>query len=467
MASTRAAKIRFISTSVRRSNPQLVAGSCSRILLVAILSIGMPPPAARAGEAEAPAPPAVASADVIREIRFVGNNTTRPQIFLQEMKIQVGDPVDRDRIELSRQAIMDLGLYKSVEARIIPGDDGSVLEIIVKEKYYILPIPKADYNEDTHRVAFGAQLRLDNLRGLNQQLKVTYEPDSADDPNLKTTTSSLQYVYPRVLGSHTDLDMNMSRTYTPAEETVNGNVSVYEIQGSYANLNVSRWIVRDSPTVGWRAGTGLVWNKRVVDVYQGERPELREGTGVGVVLSVTRTEVRDLLFSRSGREYGYAGEYGAPFLGSDSDYVRHLVFFRSYTPVLNRPHRNLNVQLQLGMATEPVFGSPAFTLGGSRSLRGYPRASVAGNAFVLANVEYLTPLFDRNELRGVLFADVGNAYPSNSELDFSGLKTSLGVGMRWKLKSFVNIDMRIDCAYAFNVDSGRSYECHAGTRESF
>ncbi|HEX9628186.1 MAG TPA: BamA/TamA family outer membrane protein [Acidiferrobacterales bacterium] len=432
-----------------------------------VLSVALLPSAGLAEAPATPAPPSAAPAGVIRDIRFVGNNTTRPQIFLQEMKIRVGDPVDPDKIERSRQAIMDLGLYKSVEARLIPEADGSVLEIAVKEKYFILPIPKADYNEDTHRVAFGAQLRLDNLRGLNQQLKLTYEPDSADNPDLETTTSRLEYVYPRVRGSQVDLDMNLARTVTPVEADVNGVPSTYETQGSYAHLMVSRWFARESPTIGWLVGTGLVWQKQVVDVYQGERPEIREATGVGVLLRIQRSEVRDLLFSRSGREYGYTGEYGAPFLGSDSDYVRHVIFYRSYMPVLDRPHRSVHVQLQLGMATEPVFGSPAFTLGGARSLRGYPRASVMGNAFVLANVEYLTPLFDRNELRGVLFADIGNAYPSNSELDFSGLKSSIGVGMRWKLKSFVNIDLRIDCGYALNAGSDRNYECHAGTRESF
>ncbi len=115
---------------------------------------------ASAWAAEAPA--------TISEIRFVGNKTTKPEILLQEMLVRVGDPADPVRIEQSRQAIMDLGLFKSVRADLLAAPAGPVLQIRVKEKYYYLVIPKLNRSEDG--VGLGAQLRLDNIAGLNQQL---------------------------------------------------------------------------------------------------------------------------------------------------------------------------------------------------------------------------------------------------------------------------------------------------------
>jgi len=108
------------------------------------------------------------TAETISEIRFLGNDTTRPEIMLQEMLVRVGEPVDPARIEQSRQAIMDLELFKSVKAELLAAPPGPVLQITVDEKIYFLPIPKLNRSDDG--VGYGAQLRFDNLAGLNQKL---------------------------------------------------------------------------------------------------------------------------------------------------------------------------------------------------------------------------------------------------------------------------------------------------------
>ena len=46
---------------------------------------------------------------IIVDIVFQGNKVTRPQ----EMLLSKGDPADPEKVELSRQAIMDLNLFKS------------------------------------------------------------------------------------------------------------------------------------------------------------------------------------------------------------------------------------------------------------------------------------------------------------------------------------------------------------------
>ncbi|MEK7758886.1 MAG: POTRA domain-containing protein, partial [Pseudomonadota bacterium] len=128
-----------------------MAGSGRRLkLLLCLISVTLPLPLAAQNDVEKldRLPAIAASSAVIARIEFAGNRVTQPQILLQEMLVKEGDSADPALIERSRQAIMDLGLFTSVLAVVEPGDDGSVLRILVKEKYYILPVPKLNRDED-------------------------------------------------------------------------------------------------------------------------------------------------------------------------------------------------------------------------------------------------------------------------------------------------------------------------------
>ena len=171
-------------------------------------------------------PPAPAM-PTIGEIRFVGNKITRPEIFLQAMLVKVGDPANPEMIERSRQAIMDLSLFKSVTAGLLQEEGRTVLLITVKEKYYTLPIPKLNRDADNN-FTLGAQLRMDNLAGLNQRLKITYETEKVDTSDDLTTTSRLEYAYPRVRGTPYDIEFNVARTRLPSDTLVDGPPPIYE-----------------------------------------------------------------------------------------------------------------------------------------------------------------------------------------------------------------------------------------------
>ena len=78
-----------------------------------------------------------------------GNEKTRAGVITQEMVLQVGDRYDKQAIEKSSQAIMDLGLFRRVN--IVEEPDGNNVRLIVqlKEKehsWYILP--RIDRNSD-------------------------------------------------------------------------------------------------------------------------------------------------------------------------------------------------------------------------------------------------------------------------------------------------------------------------------
>ena len=442
------------------------------ILACCLICVVLPPAAAALDDAdldELEGLPSIAvSSDIITRIEFVGNRVTQPQILRQEMLVKEGDIADKALIERSRQAIMDLGLFVAVYAYFDPREDGSVLRIIVKEKYYILPVPKLNRDEENN-FSLGAEIELANLAGLNQQLKLKYETDDATGlSGGQIDTHSLSYNYPRVFGTPYLFRTEISEQRLPVE-VVNGDVlsSLYEKEAWTASLQVSRWINRTGPSRGWQLGVGMAWRRNTYDFVRGATTDsFRDARAVGLTVHGQYIDVHDFLFSRQGLEYGYNGEFGTPTLGSDSEYTRHEFFYRRYFLLEERRHENIDLQARLGLSSGDIFSdeSAAYSVGGSRSLRGYASGSFPGNAFVQFNIQYLRPFFDYYPLRGALFLDVGNAYPSNEEINLGDLKWSVGVGFRLRLKSFVKIDLRVDASYAY--DTGE-YKFFAGTREVF
>lgn len=418
------------------------------------------------GEIAQAASPAAAPG-VIVAIEFVGNKVTREKILRQEMSLKEGDVADPVQVEISRQAIMDLGLFTSVRADLEPRAGGVLLRIAVKEKYFILPVPKLNRDDDNN-FSYGAEISFDNLSGLNQKLKLRYETeDSTEVRDGKIITSLLSYSYPRVYGSPWTLGAETSKTHSPVEATVGLTTQRYEREAWTASVQASRWLNESGPSQGWQVGGGLIWRRNVYDsVSTVQADPYRDAQAVGFSGLLQFVDVRDFLYSRSGMEYGYNGELAAPILGSDTHYTRHEFFFRKYFTFPERLHENIDVQARLGLSSGEIFRSDlyAYALGGSKSLRGYDTASFTGNSYVLVNAQYLRPLFGYYELRGVVFLDIGNIYPSNTEMHLGDLKWDLGIGFRWRLKSFIKIDLRVDAAYAHDIGEWKYF---AGTKEIF
>jgi len=406
--------------------------------------------------------------DRIEAIRFVGNEQTKPRIMLQEMVIHVGDLADPVLIERSRQAIMDLGLFKSVHARLLPGRQGRILEIGVNEKFYVIPLPRLD-RTDEGSVSYGGRLTVDNLAGLNQRLKLTYEAQSGTFASDRTVHSlDLSYDYPRVIGSHYGLGFSLERQITPQTTTdsLGDTLAEHDRISNKASVGLSRWLSHEGPSQGWNAGASLFWRYLYFDQRYGAPLELAAEKAIGFSMSIGYTRVHDYLFSREGLEYGLISEHGLVALGSDTSYSRNQFYYRHFFP-LGQPekHRNFNMQLRFGGTGGGVpVDDYAYVLGGSRDLRGYDQGAIGGRSFFVMNFELLAPLWGHNAARGVVFGDVGNAYPDDRLLDFGDLQSSMGFGLRYKVKALVNLQLRVDVSYAFGLKRRKVY---IGSKNTF
>ena len=114
---------------------------------------------------------AAASAPKVLAIRFAGNHTTRPSTMLRELTFGVGDAYDAERVEASRQAIQDLGLFRAVTVRAETLEEGVDLTFTVAEKWYLQAYPRLSAKSDGQN-SLGAELRWNNLWGLNHSLRL-------------------------------------------------------------------------------------------------------------------------------------------------------------------------------------------------------------------------------------------------------------------------------------------------------
>jgi len=435
-------------------------------LLIACLLWLLPAAGIQAQEQEQGARPLHASPyDPIADIRFVGNRTTRPRIMLQEMFVSAGDPADPDLIERSRQAIMDLGLFRTVQADLLPGDDGPVLYISVTEKYYVFPLPSLGRSGDGD-ISYGADIDLQNLGGRNQRLKIGFERETLRDSRVdEKRTFSVDFEYPRMFGSPWAFEVSYDLRRTLRDEVRGDRFGEFEEDFHRVRMGASRWLRPIGPSKGWRVRGGLEAIDYEFDFIRGDPDLFFDAREVRLSGGLEFVDIQEFAFNRAGIHYGYNIGISDDAIGSDANYVRHGLFLRRYLPITRRPHTNLNIQLRFEHSTGTLFGDAAYELGGSTSLRGYRRETFGGSTLALANFEFLTPVFGRDTLRGALFSDIGNVFDGIDDIRIDDMEASAGVGVRWRLRAFVRTDIRVDVARGLGEEG--TTRVYAGTRATF
>ena len=176
-------------------------------------------------------------------------------------------------------------------------------------------------------------------------------------------------------------------------------------------------------------------------------------------------DVTDRGSYRTGKNYGIDIGFATEALGSDIEHTEYNFFYRRYHSLNRERLSNLNWQVRFGYITDSVFGDATYQVTGGTNIRGYDRDSIEGNAFYIANVEYLQPIFGRENLRGAVFVDAGDAFEDLNEFSFDDPKFGIGAGLRWKIRSFVRTDLRIDVGQGLG-DNGE-LKVYAGTRTTF
>ncbi|MBE2279867.1 MAG: BamA/TamA family outer membrane protein [Ignavibacteriaceae bacterium] len=108
---------------------------------------------------------------LIDSIKISGNDITDNDIILGELTFAEGDFVDSLSLDFNRKRVFSLRLFTSVEFEIENKNNFNILNILVKESWYIYPVPFIDRREkDWTKISYGIDVKIQNFRGRNEFL---------------------------------------------------------------------------------------------------------------------------------------------------------------------------------------------------------------------------------------------------------------------------------------------------------
>ena len=401
---------------------------------------------------------------IITNIKLIGNKVTQEFVIKNEIAISEGAEFDSDLMEKSRQAIMDLGLFKKVKAKKIKNDEGVEIHFKMVERWFILPVPRVDRSADGV-ISIGGQIRFDNIFGLNQQLDLTAKQKREEEgEGDKSDVFKLKYTANKFNNSPYGFSFSYSNELSEDEVEEDGEV-IGEVESFNDKVSffVRREIKRWEPQNNWAIQMGIVNHLRKLKILSGSAGNRLDGRDLQFKINIASDQVHIEPNRRIGKTYGVKITWADELIRSDFNYYRYDLFYREYRPLPSSNLVNLNYQLRAGYSNGSNFGGQSYELGSSSTIRGIDKDEKSGNVLVLANVEYLHALHFYPRVRGVVFTDIGNVYPAHT-LNLSKLEVTVGLGLRWKIASFVDTDLRVDIAYNPDTDETQAY---AGTRHAF
>ena len=392
----------------------------------------------------------------IAEIRVQGNRKTRADIVIKWSDLKTGQILSQDILNLARQNILDIELFKLVSVEAESENGRVIVNIILEEKYFTLLLPSLRRNADGD-VKVGLRLKVHNLNGANQTLGAVVE--KAD---LSTGETSRRYRISYELPQYSkpyEYHFSVGQSTTNTEDAGFFNV-VYE---DFFSVSIERdWYTSFTSHPLTLTTSAIYQDINLREPYPPALNELEAGRFNRIGLRLEYDAVHHEKYRRYGRYYSLTYQQGLESLGSD---------YRSNITELDARHYyrinsldNFNSRVFAGYAHDAPFDQSYYEIGSSDTLRGLERESFSGDVLVFTNLEYIKGFGKYPSFRTSLFVDIGNVYDNLDGVDLTSLRTSVGLGVRWRIVSFVKTDLFIDLAY--DTETGES-KAYGGTSFNF
>ena len=369
----------------------------------------------------------------VDRIEITGNNKTRDKVIRREMKLVEGELFSSTDLKRSKARINNLGFFEAVDVSTSPGstEDRMNVNVNVAERPTGTFSIGAGYSSVDGVVGQGSITQENFLgRGLRLNLAGSIGSDS--------TTYQVGVTDPYFLDTRWTLGFEVYHT-------------------------VREWddYSRDATGFALKAGHPVGEYSRILAIYRLEFAEvydvdffasdiIRDQEGTSTVSSITTTYSYNTTDNRLDPSKGTDLEASWEFagLGGTEHYSKYVLDVRHFWPFVW--DTVLSARGQIGYVhewqNEEVPIDERFYLGGIRSLRGFesrevgPRDEfgdfIGGETEAFFNFEFIFPLYQELNIKGVTFFDVGNAWSSDDywgEDDevFGSWRYSTGAGIRW------------------------------------
>lgn len=407
-------------------------------------------------------------------IEIAGNAKTRDKVIRRELVIQEGELFSATNIKRSKARVQRLGFFETLDITTRRSERADVMDVLVQ----VTERPTGTFQvgagfSSVENFIATAQVSQNNLFGRGQTLSLQATLSSI------RTLFNLRFSEPYFLDTFWQFSFDLYdfqyifNDFT--RSSTGGNITVgYPL----TQLPFFQDLNRKSPfDLGDISVTGT-YTLEEVDVQLGglngttRRPVTSFFQG-GLTSSVRGSvfwDTRDnRLFPTSGFLQSGSVEIADSFTLSENEFIRWTGRSRWYFPVFWEFVLKFNGEIGLVNSTNPSRPVPIFErffVGGPNSVRGFQRAqlgpirevggdsgdpgaplsnfSIGGNKQLILNAELEFPIFTAVGIRGVLFADMGNAFddgqafsltpdlfadPENNFTDV--LRTTVGFGVRW------------------------------------
>jgi outer membrane protein insertion porin family len=427
---------------------------------------------------------------LVDHVIVVGNQRTSTATIQQELRLRPGDPVGVEALAESQRRVAALGLFRRVRITEVPGPDEETRDIIVTveeapptsigygggiEGGRVLrqPVPGSPAVEQLELAPRGFfEIGRRNLWGKNRSVNLfTRASLRRRDPTSDTETRRAGYgfneyrvlgVYrePRLFGWNVDAE-----TSAFLEQAIR---SSFNFRRNGITGQISRRLPRDLSIVGrYTFGSTDLFDERYSPDEQPliDRlfPQVRLSVLSGASFWDTRNDAfeptrggllgveTDLALRAIGSKVGYVKNLGQGFVYRRVPGTGRVVFAGGVRLGLAKGFRQ-EAELLDGppppgggtrVVIEDLPASERFYAGGDTTVRGYALDRLGdsavldqngfptgGDALVIFNAELRFPVW--RSLGGVAFVDSGNVFSRISDLDLSRLKTSTGLGLRYR-----------------------------------
>ena len=379
----------------------------------------------------------------VERINIAGNTRSQDKILRREIQLTEGELFTLQKMQRSRQRLVNLGFFDTVNVSTAPGADKTKIIVnvdVVERPTGIFSIGGGFSSVDSFLGTIDLSQR--NFLGRGWEVSVRLRG------GLNTQQGIISFTEPwfldRPLSAGFDL-YNTRRVYDEYDlNSLGGTLRLSHPFWDYWRWHVQYRISQD----------------RISDVVANASQDLKDQEGTHVTSLIAVSAVRDSRDNTVAPNKGGTamGLFEVAGLGGDVQFIKMVGNAAYWKPIWFNHILSGRVEggwgIPWGSEEEfPLF--ERFYLGGPNTIRGFKFRKVSpidangvrtgGDIELLGNVEYIIPL--PFNIRLAAFFDTGNVYGFGVKFDPTDLRYAVGAGVRW-LSPFGPI--RID--YGLNLD---------------
>lgn len=369
----------------------------------------------------------------VRRVLVEGNNKTRDNVILREMRLTDGEQFEGNKLRRSSERLNKLGYFEMAEAELVPTENDDEVDLKIKVKERPTGALMAGFGYSTFS-SFGVSgtLMERNLWGKGYMVSLQAAFTGLRDAYTFSFTNPRLYDTPLAVG--TDLYHWRDDYIDYTKKTTGGVIRFSYPIGEYTSVG---W--------GYRLDRYEIYDvdhdasQLIKDYATGVRY-----TSVGLARIIRDTTDRER--PTKGNIDSFGVEYGGGLLGGDDDFITLTAEHHTYYEL--RPDHVLHARvkgaaiLENGSGEVPVF--ERFWMGGMQSVRGYnsrdivprdPKTGdrIGGTRMAFANLEYIWSVSNEYGLNLVPFFDIGFNIDADHDYNWNDeILKSAGLELRWR-----------------------------------